>query len=65
MMFKRPLKSIPMVFVSITELSTESTARLKYHAKAINITKEGFTLEFKVFCDTFVDEAEVNWMALG
>lgn len=64
MIFERPLKSVPMVFVSITELSTESTTRLKYQAKAINITKEGFTLEFKVFCDTFVEDAEVNWMAI-
>lgn len=65
MLFERPLKSTPMVLVSVTKLSAENTNRLNYHAQAVDISNEGFVLEFRVFCDTFIDEVEVQWMAVG
>lgn len=65
MLFERPLKSAPLVLVSVTKLSAENTKRLSYHAQAVHISNEGFTLEFRVFCDTFIDEVEVQWLAIG
>lgn len=65
MLFERPLKSAPLVLVSVTKLSAENSKRLNYHAQALDISNEGFVLEFRVFCDTFIDEVEVQWMAIG
>lgn len=65
MSFERSLRSVPMVLVSVTSLKAHSENKLEYSAKAVDITNEGFNLEFKVFCDTFVEEAEVHWFALG
>eukprot|EP00210_Caulerpa_lentillifera_P000096 g92.t1 len=65
MIFERPLKTVPMVLVSVTKLHAANSKALSYEAQASGVTKEGFILEFKVYCDTFVDEVEVQWMALG
>jgi len=65
MIFECPLQTVPVVLVSITKLRAENSKALNYHAQAFDVTKEGFILEFKVYCDTFVDEVEVQRMAIG
>lgn len=65
MIFERPLETVPVVHVSVTKLSTDNGKNLNYLAEARGISNEGFTLEFRVFCDTFVDEVELQFLAIG
>eukprot|EP00210_Caulerpa_lentillifera_P003846 g3673.t1 len=65
MIFERPLETIPTVHVSVTKLKTKNSQNMKYRAQAVGISNEGFTLEFRVFCDTYVDEVELQFLAIG
>eukprot|EP00210_Caulerpa_lentillifera_P003829 g3657.t1 len=65
MIFEQPLKTIPQVIVSVTNLLAEGSKQLKYETQALDVTTKGFTLEYKVFSDAAIDNVEVQWMALG
>eukprot|EP00210_Caulerpa_lentillifera_P003803 g3632.t1 len=65
MAFEQPLKTIPQVIVSVTNLLAEGSKQLKYETQALDVTTQGFTLEYKVFSDAAIDNVEVQWMALG
>ena len=65
MVFEQPLKTIPQIIVSVTNLFAEGSKQLKYETHALDVTTKGFTLEYKVFSDAAIDNVEVQWMALG
>eukprot|EP00210_Caulerpa_lentillifera_P003801 g3630.t1 len=65
MVFEQPLKTIPQVIVSVTNLLAEGSKHLKYETQALDVTTKGFTLEYKVFSDASIENIEVQWMALG
>eukprot|EP00210_Caulerpa_lentillifera_P003800 g3629.t1 len=65
MVFEQPLKTIPQVIVSVTNLLAQGSKYLKYETQALDVTTKGFTLEYKVFSDASIENVEVQWMALG
>lgn len=63
--FPKPFVTAPIVFVAIARLDFDKKANLRIAVTAVDITKEGFKIKVEVWGDTYMTQADINWLAFA
>ncbi|MDP2363664.1 MAG: H-type lectin domain-containing protein [Ignavibacteria bacterium] len=61
--FKTPLKKIPQIFLSVTQIDADKETNLRYNVEAISISRDGFTLKVKTWSDSKIFSISGYWLA--
>lgn len=63
--FARAFSEVPCVTLGLTGIDAAHDQDLRFWLHALNVEREGFTVEFTTWDDTHIARASVSWQALG
>lgn len=63
--FSEAFDAPPTVHVSITMWDTDSVPNQRMDIGAINVTRQGFDIEFRTWGDSRVARVRAGWLAIG
>ena len=63
--FTRAFANVPCVTLGLTGIDASHDQNLRFWLKALDVKKEGFTIEFSTWSDTHIARASVSWQAIG
>ncbi len=63
--YQKPYDVKPDVIVSLSELDIPKDSPLRLSAKAISISRDGFTIVVKTWEDSRLNSCSVNWIAIS
>lgn len=63
--FIRGFGEVPCVTLGLTGIDASHDQNLRFWLKALDVKKEGFTIEFSTWSDTHIARASVSWQAIG
>ena len=61
----RAFANVPCVTLGLTGIDASHDQNLRFWLKALDVKKEGFTIEFSTWSDTHIARASVSWQAIG
>jgi hypothetical protein len=62
--FEKPFENIPEVVVSLSGLDSQNNVNTRINVNALNITNNGFVLEYKTWADSQITQIRANWIAI-
>lgn len=63
--FVRAFADMPSVTLGILGIDADHDQNLRFRLEALNIKREGFTIEFFTWSDTHIVRASAAWQAIG
>ena len=63
--FTAPFGEVPCVSLGLSGIDAAHDQNLRFRMEAVDVTAEGFVIEFVTWGDTHIARASVNWQALG
>lgn len=63
--FDESFLQLPLVHVSLSMWDIDGSHNQRVDIQAVDITHEGFTIEFRTWGDTRVARVRASWMAIG
>eukprot|EP00210_Caulerpa_lentillifera_P007648 g7302.t1 len=63
--FPKPYASFPAVSFAVSSLDVDKNYNLRYRVNILDVTKTDFTIEFNVWCNTYIYSAQVTYWIIG
>lgn len=63
--FAKPFNTKPEVYVSLNSLDANKNANIRIEAKAISVSRDGFTIQIKTWSDSQINLVGGSWIAVA
>ncbi|MCX7983782.1 MAG: H-type lectin domain-containing protein [Bacteroidetes bacterium] len=63
--FEKPFTTKPDVFVSLNSIDANKNANIRVEAKAISVSRDGFTIQIKTWSDSQINMVGGSWIAIA